>query len=89
MALYPAATVFCIMITANHYWLDAVGGWVALAIGWLIGSRLAAWTAGRRADRTATDGPSAHSADGPSADGASAHSSSSSTDGSDGVIPAS
>ena len=48
MALYPAATVFCIMITANHYWLDAVGGWVALAVGYLIGSNLARWTAGRR-----------------------------------------
>ena len=31
--LYPAATVFCIMITGNHYWLDAVGGLVAFAVG--------------------------------------------------------
>jgi hypothetical protein len=53
MALYPAATVFCIMITANHYWLDAVGGWVALAIGWLIGSRLAAWRAAQSFRRQA------------------------------------
>ena len=36
-------TVFCIMITGNHYWLDAVGGLVALGGGWLIGSNLAAW----------------------------------------------
>ena len=43
VALYPVATVFCIMITGNHYWLDAVGGLVALGGGWLIGSNLAAW----------------------------------------------
>ena len=41
IALYPVATVFCIMVTGNHYWLDAVGGLVALGGGWLIGSTLA------------------------------------------------
>ncbi len=44
---YPVATVFCILVTGNHYWLDAVGGLVALGAGWLIGSRLATFTAGR------------------------------------------
>lgn len=34
--LYPAATVFCILITGNHYWLDALFGGVALAGGWVI-----------------------------------------------------
>src|SRR5439155_10517450 len=29
--LYPAATVFCIVVTANHYFLDAVGGAIVLA----------------------------------------------------------
>lgn len=37
---YPFATLFCITVTANHYWLDAVGGLVVLsagfAVGWLI-----------------------------------------------------
>lgn len=34
--LYPAATLFCIVVTANHYWIDGVGGQLALAIGaWL------------------------------------------------------
>jgi hypothetical protein len=32
-ALYPTATIFVIMGTANHYLLDAVGGAVALACG--------------------------------------------------------
>jgi membrane-associated phospholipid phosphatase len=31
--LYPAATLFCIVVTGNHYWIDGVGGQLALAIG--------------------------------------------------------
>jgi len=30
---YPILTFFAIIVTANHYWLDAVGGLIALAIG--------------------------------------------------------
>ncbi len=36
--LYPAATLFCILVTANHFWLDAFFGGVALAGGWAIAS---------------------------------------------------
>jgi hypothetical protein len=36
-ALYPVLTVFAIIVTANHYWLDAVGGAVILAMGSLVG----------------------------------------------------
>jgi hypothetical protein len=32
--LYPVSIIFCITVTANHWLLDAVGGWVALAIGY-------------------------------------------------------
>jgi membrane-associated phospholipid phosphatase len=32
-AAYPAATVFAIIVTGNHYWLDALGGAVILAVG--------------------------------------------------------
>ena len=41
--LYPAATLFCILVTANHFWLDAFFGGIALSGGWLLatlGSRL-------------------------------------------------
>ena len=31
--LYPATTTFCILVTGNHYWLDAFFGGVALAGG--------------------------------------------------------
>ncbi|MBV9285753.1 MAG: phosphatase PAP2 family protein [Acidimicrobiia bacterium] len=35
--LYPACTLFAIVVTANHYILDAAGGAVCLGIGYLIG----------------------------------------------------
>lgn len=34
LALYPVATLFAITVTANHWLLDAVGGWVVLALGY-------------------------------------------------------
>jgi hypothetical protein len=37
LLLYPAATLFCIVVTANHYWLDGIGGLIALAAGFLGG----------------------------------------------------
>ena len=30
---YPWLTLFSIVVTANHYWFDAVGGIVVLAAG--------------------------------------------------------
>lgn len=35
--LYPIATLWCILVTANHYWLDAIGGLVTLAVGLAVG----------------------------------------------------
>jgi hypothetical protein len=35
-ALYPLMTLVVIVITGNHYFLDAVGGWLILAIGWFL-----------------------------------------------------
>ena len=37
---YPAITLFVVMATANHFFLDAVGGWVVLGLGWVIAGRL-------------------------------------------------
>ncbi len=34
--LYPALTLFCILVTANHYWIDALGGLAALGAGMLV-----------------------------------------------------
>ncbi|MFH8380793.1 phosphatase PAP2 family protein [Kitasatospora sp. NPDC018058] len=33
--MYPAATLLVIVSTANHFWMDAVGGEVCLALGFL------------------------------------------------------
>jgi hypothetical protein len=38
--LYPLTTLFCILVTANHYWLDALFGLVALGGGLLIAAGL-------------------------------------------------
>ncbi|MEV6290993.1 phosphatase PAP2 family protein [Streptomyces sp. NPDC004059] len=34
--LYPAATLLVIVATANHFWLDAVGGMLCLAFGFTV-----------------------------------------------------
>lgn len=47
MWLYPVATLFGVIITANHYWIDGLGGLVALALGM--------WFAHRIADRQMLD----------------------------------
>ncbi|OHV47285.1 phosphatase PAP2 family protein [Pseudofrankia sp. BMG5.36] len=39
-ALYPAATAFVVMATANHYILDAFAGWAVLGIGALAATAL-------------------------------------------------
>ena len=45
--LYPALTLFCIVVTANHYWLDGVGGQVFLLIGFTLGTLLHRWNQDR------------------------------------------
>jgi membrane-associated phospholipid phosphatase len=40
MAAYPFVTLFAIVVTANHYWLDAAGGAVTLAAGFVLGRAL-------------------------------------------------
>jgi len=51
IALYPWLTLFAIIVTGNHYWLDAVGGALALALGYLIARaftlRMERWRARR------------------------------------------
>jgi len=36
-ASYPICTLFAIVVTGNHYWLDAAGGAVILALGSVAG----------------------------------------------------
>lgn len=44
--LYPVVTVVVIVVTANHFIIDAVGGLIVLGIGWVMASRFT--RAGRR-----------------------------------------
>jgi hypothetical protein len=40
MAAYPWLTLFAIVVTANHFWIDAAGGAVVLGVGFLAGSMI-------------------------------------------------
>jgi hypothetical protein len=48
--LYPALTLFTIVVTANHYWIDGVGGLIVFALGAIIGWGFHRWNQ-RRLDR--------------------------------------
>lgn len=37
-AIYPLLTLFAVVVTGNHFWLDAAGGVLILALGYLAGS---------------------------------------------------
>jgi len=43
LALYPWLTLFAVVVTANHYWIDAVGGLAVLAAGLWGGARFVQW----------------------------------------------
>ena len=47
VALYPLATLFCIIVTANHFWLDGAGGLLAFGVGALIGWGMYRWNQDR------------------------------------------
>ncbi len=55
--LYVPATVFTIVVTANHYWLDALGGAVVFATGQAIAGRIEAFKQLRLRNPLAVDGP--------------------------------
>ena len=40
VALYPVITLVCILLTANHYWVDGVGGLLCLAVGYALARAL-------------------------------------------------
>jgi hypothetical protein len=45
---YPIVTLFDIMVTANHYWIDGLGGLACLGIGYLLARVLTSWYEARR-----------------------------------------
>ncbi len=54
---YPACTLFAVVVTANHFVLDAVGGAIALGVGAAIGFPLASWTQRDRFPRPLPSSP--------------------------------
>ena len=55
LIVYPVATVFCIIVTANHYWLDAVGGVVTFTVGYFAAVRFTRWIHGHHGRRALTE----------------------------------
>jgi len=51
LVAYPTAQLFCTVVTANHFLLDAVGGWAVLALAWLLAGAPEAWRRRRRSER--------------------------------------
>ena len=41
--LYPMLTLFCIIVTANHFWIDGLGGLIVFGVGYALGTRLHRW----------------------------------------------
>ena len=46
---HPIVTLFCIMVTANHYWIDGLGGAACLALGYVVARAATTWWTARRA----------------------------------------
>ena len=40
IVIHPAVTTIVVVLTANHYWIDAIGGIIALAVGLKVAPRL-------------------------------------------------
>jgi len=49
IVLYPVMTLFGIVVTANHYFLDAAGGLLTLGVGYVIGRGIFEWNERRLA----------------------------------------
>jgi hypothetical protein len=45
---YPLLTLFDIIVTGNHYWIDGLGGLLCLAVGYLVARAATQWWEARR-----------------------------------------
>jgi hypothetical protein len=62
LVAFPLAQLFCTVVTANHYWLDAVGGWAALGLAYALAAGAARARRGRLAGRRVRSTPGADAA---------------------------
>ena len=54
LLIYPAITLFCIIVTGNHFWLDGIGGLVVFVTGFAIGTKVHRYNHRRLDRQTAT-----------------------------------
>lgn len=54
--LYPVLTLFCIVVTANHYWIDGVGGLICLGAGFAAALAVTGVTGRRRTSLSPSSG---------------------------------
>jgi hypothetical protein len=54
-AMHPVIQVFAIVITGNHYWIDAVVGWLCLAVAYGLSRGVESWSASRAAARRSAE----------------------------------
>jgi len=59
IAAYPFLTLYAIVVTANHYWIDAVGGAIILVLGWHVGTRISKWISAKPVTPAADSEPQA------------------------------
>ena len=57
MAAYPFLTLFAIVVTGNHFVLDAVAGAAVLGLGFVLGHALTSWIEARRERPVAAPAP--------------------------------
>jgi hypothetical protein len=58
VALYPLATIFCIIVTANHYIADVLAGLALLGVSYLLAVVVTGWLDRRHAARAQLATPS-------------------------------
>jgi hypothetical protein len=55
VALHPVVQLFAIVITGNHFWIDAVVGWLCLAVAYGLARGVESWSAARAAARRSVE----------------------------------
>ena len=56
-AAYPFLTLFAIVVTANHYWIDGLGGIAVVALGWAASTAWERWWVEPRRSATGEEPP--------------------------------
>ena len=56
-AAYPLLTLFAIVVTANHYWIDGLGGVAVIGIGWAASTAWERWWIPPRQDEPGEKSP--------------------------------